>query len=84
MGVYDSVLVPCPKCGEKQDFQTKSGDCLLEVYELHECPPDILANVNRHSPYECICGTKYFVGIYGRYPIPMVFTGQEINEWIKL
>lgn len=81
MGVYDSVLVPCPKCGEKQYFQTKSGDCLLEVYELNECPPDVLRNVNRHSPYDCEkCGTKYYVDMYGKYPIPIAWEGQPINK----
>ena len=56
MGMYDSIYVHCPKCGECIEFQSKSGDCILEVYTLENCPEDVLANANRHSPMECSCG----------------------------
>lgn len=61
MGVYDSVMVPCPSCGEKQEAQSKSGKCLLEFFELSEAPDDVLADVNRHAPFKCKCGTTFFV-----------------------
>ena len=64
MGCYDTVNEPCPKCGERVGFQSKSGDCLLEEYPLETCPPKVLADVNRHSPEECpICGTFFAVKI---------------------
>lgn len=64
MGVYDTVLVPCPKCGEVEQFQSKSGECLLDEYTLEECPEDILLDVNRHSPYTCEkCNTAFAVSI---------------------
>lgn len=64
MGMYDIVLVPCPNCGKEEEFQSKSGECLLLGYKLSECPADVLRDVNRHSPYECEeCGTKFAVGI---------------------
>jgi endogenous inhibitor of DNA gyrase (YacG/DUF329 family) len=53
MGVYDTVLVPCPKCGELYNAQSKSGDCVLAVYTLEEAPADVLENVNRHAPFQC-------------------------------
>ena len=57
MGLYDSVMVKCPKCGEeKNEFQSKSGECLLDVYTLENCPNDVMVNVNRHSPCKCNCG----------------------------
>ncbi len=60
MGVYDTVNVPCPKCGERQEAQSKSGDCILAVYEMESCPADVLANVNRHAPFTCDkCGTVF-------------------------
>lgn len=63
MGMYDTVNVPCPKCGTKQGFQSKSGPCLLEEYELNDAPEDVLENVNRHAPATCeTCGTKFMVG----------------------
>ena len=53
MGVYDSVMVPCPRCGREVSFQSKSGPCELRDYKLDECPLDVLVDVNRHSPHAC-------------------------------
>jgi hypothetical protein len=66
MGMFDSVIVACPKCGEKHEFQSKSGYCLLEVFELEDCPLDVLSNVNRHSPYDCDCGALFEVDVSTR------------------
>jgi hypothetical protein len=67
MGMYDTVWVKCPKCKTKNEFQSKSGDCYLENYSLKKCPPDVLANVNRHSPIKCEkCDTLYEVDIARR------------------
>lgn len=67
MGVFDSVMVPCPKCGETNEFQSKSGDCTLAVYSLEEAPEDVMANVNRHAPITCWrCKTRYFVNLLTR------------------
>ena len=62
MGCPDSVMVPCPKCGNREEFQSKSGPNRLLCYNLEECPEDILENVNRHSPQQCrTCGTWFEV-----------------------
>jgi RNase P subunit RPR2 len=66
MGMYDSVMVNCPQCGKEHEFQSKSGDCLLEVYTLENCPDDVMANVNRHSPCKCDCGALFQVDISTR------------------
>lgn len=63
MGMYDTVTVNCPKCGEEHDCQSKSGDCLLRHYTLENCPDDVLENINRHAPNECDCGTSFEVNI---------------------
>lgn len=60
MGCFDSVMVPCPKCGEKREFQTKSGECLLKVYDLGAAPPDVMQDVNRHAPHHCEKCNVYF------------------------
>lgn len=63
MGCYDSVMVPCPTCGWRSEFQSKGGECLLRTYQLESCPQDVLADVNRHAPNACEqCGTVYEVG----------------------
>lgn len=65
MGVYDTVKVPCPKCGTKAEAQSKSGDCVLAVYDLSTAPDDVLGDVNRHAPFECEeCGTKFKVALF--------------------
>jgi hypothetical protein len=64
MGCYDTVLVPCPKCGEMEDFQSKGGDCFLAVYDLDKAPVEVLSDVNRHAPVTCEkCGTVFGVMI---------------------
>ena len=66
MGMYDSVIVKCPKCGAEHEFQSKSGDCFLNVFTLENCPEDVLTDVNRHSPYICNCGASIEVDITSR------------------
>lgn len=61
MGMYDSVIVRCPNCNEEHQFQTKSGQCSLDVYTLDNCPDDVMINVNRHSPCRCDCGVFFEV-----------------------
>ena len=60
--MYDSVMVPCPKCGRESEFQTKSGPCLLRTYSLKNAPTDVLEDVNRHAPNFCPdCKTRFMV-----------------------
>lgn len=67
MGCYDSVGVPCPKCGTRSEFQSKSGDCTCSYYDLERCPPEVLADVNRHAPNTCDnCGTSFKVELAPR------------------
>lgn len=61
MGLYDTVIVPCPTCGKEGEFQSKSGVCSLRTYKLADAPADVLLDVNRHAPYACGCGTEYEV-----------------------
>lgn len=63
MGMFDSVWVPCPKCGKKSEFQSKSGDCTLASYEIDNAPASVLADVNRHAPNECECGAVFAVKV---------------------
>jgi DNA-directed RNA polymerase subunit RPC12/RpoP len=53
VGCFDTVMVPCPSCGEKYQAQSKSGPCKLVTYELTEAPGDVLDDVNRHAPFTC-------------------------------
>jgi hypothetical protein len=62
-------MVPCPRCGKKNEFQSKSGKCFLEVYDLGNAPNDVMDDVNRHSPCECECGCSYYVDENLRVPV---------------
>lgn len=62
MGCYDTIMIPCPKCGEIYEAQSKSGDCLLREYKFEDCPEDVMENVNRHAPFICSnCQTSFMV-----------------------
>ena len=62
MGMFDSVYIPCPKCGLRQEAQSKSGDCLLRVYSIEDVPEDVMWNINRHAPFKCeACGSLFEV-----------------------
>lgn len=61
MGMFDSVMVPCPTCGECAEFQSKAGDCTLAVYSLDEAPADVLSDIDK-QPEACKkCGTVFRV-----------------------
>ena len=80
MGMFDTVLVPCPKCGTKEEFQSKSGECFLQVVELENCPPDIFADINRHSPYSCSnCDSTFQVDLKTRKSI-LTSEIKEVSE----
>ena len=61
MGVYDTIKVPCPKCGELYYAQSKSGRCELEIYDFENTPHEAMIDVNRHAPFECDCGAIFEV-----------------------
>lgn len=76
MGMYDTVLVPCPTCGEKYPAQTKGGPCYLTEYELERAPSDVLSDVNRHAPFTCdACGAVFTVRLR-TVGTPMLCGGQ--------
>lgn len=68
MGMYDTVLVKCPSCKKKHEFQSKSGECFLGVYTLKNCPDSVMENINRHAPVTCECRTLFKVNIKKRKP----------------
>lgn len=80
MGCYDSIYVNCPKCGERSEFQSKGGECLLQDYTLETAPPEVLQDVNRHAPNECQkCGSWFYVDEVGRNPT-VVQCGRPVAE----
>lgn len=70
MGMFDSVMLPCPKCGALNEAQSKGGDCTLAVYRPDNAPLAVLSDVRRHAPFECNdCGVTFDVHVQaGRRP----------------
>ena len=74
MGVYDSVQVPCPECGEIREFQSKSGACVMGWYSLSDAPADVMEDVNRHGERSCRkCGTVFLVDALNREAVRAEF-----------
>ena len=75
MGMFDSVMVPCPSCLKREEFQSKSGPCLLQQHDLEYCPQEILDGLECSSAAVCDnCGTRFRVvlikqGVSVRMPI---------------
>ena len=64
MGCPDYVNVPCPRCGETTEFQSKGGPNCCMSYNLDDAPQDVLSDINRHSPYTCeSCGYVFKVEV---------------------
>lgn len=78
MGIFDTVLVNCPKCGQEHEFQSKSGECFLRTYTLADCPDDVMINVNRHSPKLCDCGMLFQVDIPNRKAVEFINNPDEL------
>jgi predicted RNA-binding Zn-ribbon protein involved in translation (DUF1610 family) len=77
--MFDTVMVPCPTCGTKSEFQSKSGACILAVYELNQCPFEVLSGVTRHAPNTCEkCGTVFEVQVQATgTPVPVTPTNED-------
>jgi hypothetical protein len=58
--MFDSVYVPCPKCGRRLEFQSKGGECGLLSYTLTDAPEDVLAGAINNHTAEC-CGKTWIL-----------------------
>ena len=55
MGMYNSIYVYCPCCGEEMEFQSKSGSCELDEYRIYNMPQEDLKGIIGDS-WQCTCG----------------------------
>ena len=58
MGMFDSVMFKCPKCGHRIEAQSKSGPCDLDVYEQDKIPQDVLESLTIYGPCRG-CNTRF-------------------------
>ena len=55
MGMFDSLYVSCPECGDIVEFQSKAGDCNLISYEKTNVPIAIAIDLDGKVVL-CKCG----------------------------
>ena len=55
MGMFNSIYVKCPECRERVEFQTKSGSCLLNNWDLEDAPNIEVEGILGDS-WRCKCG----------------------------
>lgn len=56
MGCFDTLVVTCPRCPNKIKFQSKAGLCSLDTYDINDCPPVILDDLNGEYQKCNYCG----------------------------
>jgi transcription elongation factor Elf1 len=54
MGMFDYVYWDCPNCGHRNEEQSKSGECMLNSYDLIDAPISIQADFDCSYLY---CGS---------------------------
>jgi len=81
MGMFDTVIVPCPKCGKQLEFQSKAGPCMLKRYNYKSVPPEIANSIDGDSE-TCSCGqfvALEYAGAPIRVCMSIVFDSEEYD-----
>ena len=68
MGMFDSVYVECPHCGEKVEFQSKAGDCYLATIDQEEVPIEIANDIVGDTIYCERCDGRFTLHILTKLP----------------
>ena len=79
MGMFDSVMFKCPKCGHEIEAQSKSGSCDLKVYRSDKIPDAVIDGLWIYGPCDG-CGTKFKVLKPAR---PVIFYSLELEEIVE-
>lgn len=58
MGMFDTVVFKCSRCGGRVELQSKAGDCILAEYSASEVPVAIAVDVQGESVKCDGCGTR--------------------------
>ena len=59
MGMFDTVNVRCRKCGANMEFQSKSGECMLNTYDETSVPPSVAEGIVGDEVWCPECKTKH-------------------------
>lgn len=76
MGLFDSVLVACPKCGHRMEFQSKAGPCLLGCYTPEDMPAVVAVDLVGEAQTCQECGARV-VGVLDQPPVVAFVLGER-------
>jgi len=83
MGMFDSVYVPCPRCGKEHEFQSKAApDPCLNRYTLDDAPDVVLADIGGGT-VACECGLTFAIVVRvlaGVVPLTSANPGEEAPD----
>jgi len=82
MGMFDSVWFDCPYCAEREEVQSKAGDCVLDDFHQSDVPPHIAIDLEK-STKECSqCGERFEV-IMLDTPATIRMSAVKLNKGAK-
>ncbi len=55
MGMFNTVLIPCPQCGKNVKYQSKAGSCSLKIGHIAASEPaDAAECIGNHDCPNCM------------------------------
>jgi hypothetical protein len=72
MGMFDTVLFKCPKCGKQLEEQSKAGECLLEDFSENRVPVVIALSIVGNDVYCGDCKETFEVAYQAYEPLKTV------------
>jgi len=81
MGVYNTIMIPCPNCSEPYGAQSKSGPCNMDYFDLKDAPIEVIYDANRHAPYVCDkCRCVFEVDIKNRKAVKLSISPEQVQK----
>jgi len=69
MSCFDTVFLPCPRCGHLDEGQSKSGDCCQDDYSLEEAPERVLSDLIGDVIHCLECGSYFKIAPIPRFTV---------------
>lgn len=80
MGCFDTVWIPCPRCGHRNEFQSKAGSCSLYDFDLAEAPIELQADVHGEVTDCSACSAQFKVVVQSIATTVLVGPGETDDE----
>lgn len=85
MGMYDEVILACPKCSELTPFQSKRGAYTLERFHLNTAPLPLIADLHdegKRGDLICIhCGIKMKLNVQIKTKLVAADDPADSDDW---